>query len=50
MTAEEKLGLLPELLALADSSDIQHIEKKPEDEGGLEPEKEAKEDFGNSSG
>ena len=50
MTTEEKLELLPKLLALVDSSDVQHIESEPEDEGGPEPEKEAKENFGNSSG
>ena len=50
MTAEEKLELLPELLTLADGSDVQHTESEPEVEGGAEPEEEVKAGFGNSSG
>ena len=46
----EKLEILLELMALVDGSDIQHTESKHEIEGGLEPEKETKEDFGSSSG
>ena len=38
MTMEEKLGLLPELLVLTDSLDIQHAESEPKVERGLEPE------------
>ena len=35
MTAEKKLELLPELLALADAPDIQHAESEPEAERDL---------------
>ena len=50
MTAEEKLELLLELLALADGPDVQNTERKSEVEGGAEPEEEVKVGFGNSSG
>ena len=50
MMVEEKLELLPELLALTDTPDIHHIESDPDAERDLQPENEAREDFGNSSG
>ena len=50
MTAEEKLELLLELLALVDTPDVHHAESKPEAERDLQPKNEAREDFGNSSG
>ena len=45
MTVEEKLELLPELLALADSLDIQHMESEPKVKRGPEPKNKAREDF-----
>ena len=50
MTAEEKLEHLPELLALADIPGVQHTESEPEAKRDPQPENEAKEHFGNSSG
>ena len=50
MTMEEKLELPPELLGLADSSDVPHIKRKPEVVGGLRPKEEMPDDFGSSSG
>ena len=50
MTAEEKIELLLELLALEDTLDVQHTESEPEAERDLQPKNEAREDIGNSSG
>ena len=52
MSIEEKLELLPELLALANSSNGPHLEGQPTCEAGeiSEPEAEPKEDFATSSG
>ena len=52
MTIEEKLELLPELLALANSSSGPHLEGQPTCEAGeiSESEAEPKEDFVTSSG
>ena len=50
MMVEEKLELLPELLALTDAPDVRHTESEPEAKGDPLPENEAREDFGNSSG
>ena len=52
MTMEERLELLPELLALANNSDAPHPEGQPvrKVEEKSEPEAETKEDFGTSSG
>jgi len=50
MTVEEKLELLPELLALVDTPDVHHTESESEAERDPQPENEARENFGNSSG
>ena len=50
ITVEEKLELLPELLALADTLDVHHVGSEPDAERDLKPKNEAREDFGNSSG
>ena len=52
MTIEEKLELLPELLALANGSIDPHPEGQPTCEAGeiLKSEAEPKEDFATSSG
>ena len=50
MMVEEKLELLPELLALADTPDVHHIESDPDTQRDTQPENEAREDFGDSSG
>jgi hypothetical protein len=50
MMVEEKLELLLELLTLMDAPDVHHMESEPEAKGDPQPENEAREDFGNSSG
>jgi len=50
MMAEEKLELLLELLALVDTPDVHHVESEPDAKRDPQPENEAREDFGNSSG
>ena len=50
MMAEEKLELLPELLALVDSPEVLHTESEPKVAGGSRPKEEIPEDFGSSSG
>ena len=50
MTVEERLELLPELLALVDSLEVLHTESKPKVSGHQKPEEEMPEDFGSISG
>jgi hypothetical protein len=49
MTLQEKLELIPELLALADVSRVPSSELDSEEDLGVVPEEEDKEGFGNSS-
>ena len=52
MTVEERLELLPKLLALVNHLDVAHMESQPEHkaEKVSEPEAETKEDFVASNG